>query len=506
MNREVKLIFEGEEEILDTIDSGGEIVELLGLPRENKCALIGSEIKLTKLLGQGVYGKVFAIEFSGMGEKLYVVKKSQLTLQIFSGTLKKVDKYLEELETDWNGVRRWQPEEYIEAWENASRYDKVSIVIPPEMCIIENEKIYPAIPPVILSNDPITEKSSLKYIVSKPSGKYEGSVNKNYFYQNKTITDIIIPKNSYLCADNGFSELVIAVYAGKLYRDGKCINFFNTYTMFTCVTPQEDETSLDSEDDFKSYTQYTFMDKIDGELRKYRSCVTWDKYVDEAERISPDIINGVYIQTLFAIAAYQHYYSISHNDLHSNNVFVEFVTDKTMYDGKYVKDYDYFHYSIDYGGKVRNIYVPAIPLLVKIGDYGLSIKYTKPIVGPLDVFNDGMDTNDGTGAWTPNVFMPQYDSLYFTTDCVMLFVKYSMASNATRLVSDCVEYMCDIKLNVNEPIHQQLINEGYIKPSNVRPVLNKLVQVKNAIQILMNPVSDHYGMKPKGNILTVGKI
>jgi serine/threonine protein kinase len=495
MNKEVKLIFEGKEEILDTINSGGEIVELLGLPRENKCTLIGSEIRLTKLLGQGLYGKVFAIEFPGMGEKLYVVKKSQLSLQIYSGTQTKIERYLEnELETDWNGVSKWQPEEYIDAWENANHYDKVSVVIPPKMCIIQDEQKYPAIPSNILVTNPITNTSSLKY-------------SNDYLYER--ITGIIIPKGSYVCTDNAFSELVIAVYTGKLYRDGKCINFFNTYTMFTCLTPPEDEDTDDDEGQldypYKRYTQFTFMDKIDGELRKYRSCITWDRYIEE-NRISPDIVNGVYVQTLFAIAAYQHYCSVSHNDLHSGNVFVEFVTDKTMYNGKYVKDYDYFHYSIDYGGKVRNIYIPAIPLIVKIGDYGLSIKYSKPIVGPLEVFNDGMDTNDGTGAWIPNIFMPQYDNLYFTADCVLSLVKDRMAHNATKLMNDCVEYMCDIKLNVLEPMDYQLINEGYIKPSNARPVLDKLIDVKSAIQVLLNPVSGHYGVKPKGKILTLGKI
>jgi len=480
MEKEIKVIFEGQNEIIKTIDSESEIVSLLGLPSE-KCALIDSKIKLTKFLGGGTQGEAFQIEFSGMGEKLYVAKKASLTLQVFNGERGKADKYLDNNDLTWDTIEQWQSKKNIDKWENANYYEKVSIVIPPKMCLINVPKSFIAIP----NNTP-----------------YIGDVNYTVDWSN-----IIIPKGSYICDNKSFSELVIAVYAGKLYRDNICINFFNTYSMFTCVNPKQYGR------DFNEYTQYTFMDKIDGDLWKIRTCVTVDKYIEENKRISPDITDGVYIQTLFAISAYQQYYKISHNDLHLENVFVEFVTPKTMFNGEKLKDVDYYHYSID----GNDIYIPAIPVLVKIGDFGLSIKYSKPIVGGLEVFEDGMDVEDGTGAWIPNVYVPQYDSLYFTTRYIHGVVKNIKFVNATQLLKDSVTFMCPDIENVYQPIIteekssktilNELVDKGYIKRTNIRPVLNKLIDVKNARETLLGPVLKHYSKKPKsGKIITIGKI
>ncbi len=481
MEKEIKVIFEGQDEIISTIDSESEIVKLLGLPSE-KCALINTKIKLTKKLGEGVNGQAFQIEFPGMGDKLYVAKKTQLTLQVFNGDRGKADKFLDKENLTWDTIRDWQPKKNVTIFENANYYDKISIVIPPKMCLVKEVKRFPSIP----TNYGYTHGSHM-----------------NYSDNGLTFT---VPKGSYVCENNTFSELVIAVYAGKLYRDAVCINFFNTYSMFTCVNAKQYAR------DFNEYTQFTFMDKIDRDLWKIRGCVTMDKYIEENKRISPNITNGIYVQTLFAIAAYQQQYKISHNDLHLENVFVEFVTDKTMFNGEKVKDADYYHYSI--GG--NDIYIPAIPVIVKIGDFGLSTKYSKPIIGSLEVFEDGMDTEDGTGSWIPNVYVPQYDSLYFTTRYIHGVVKDNKFLNTTDLIYDCITFMCPdmfdpIKRILNRvaevSIIKELTDKGYIKPSNIRPVLTKLIDVKNARQTLLGPVIQHYYTWPNsGKIITLGKI
>jgi serine/threonine protein kinase len=476
MEKEIKVIFEGQDEIIKAIDSQSEIVTLLGLPSE-KCALIGSKIKLIKLLGKGAQGTVFQIEFPGMGEKIYVAKKANMTLEVYNTQQSKAEKYLDKINLTWADIRDWQSSKNVDKWENANPYDKVSIVIPPKMCL-SNQRIFEAIP------------SNVKYNSDLP-----------YTNDGKHID---IPKGSYICNNQSFSELAIAIYVGKLYRDNICINFFNTYSMFTCVNQKQYNS------DFNEYTQYTFMDKIDGALNNYHQCIKWNKYIEENKRISPNITDGIYIQTLFAIAAYQHYNRISHNDLHLGNLFVEFVTSETTYNGEKLIDADFYHYSI--GG--NDIYIPAIPVLAKIGDFGLSIKYTEPIIGCLEVFEDGMNTNDGTGAWIPTVYIPQYDSLYFTGVYIIGVVKAIVYENATDMMRDCMTFMCP---NINAESFKNttphttiltlLTKEGYLKPSNYRPVLNKLAEVKNARETLLGPVMKYYSTKPKsGKIITIGKI
>lgn len=502
MTTKVNVIFEGREELLHTIDSGGEIVELLGLPKEDKCALMGSTIKLTKELGRGQFGQVFLIDFAphlGLGEKLYVVKKALMTLSVFNGSQQKAERYLENEGTDWESVRKWQPQEYIDTWENANHYDNVSVVLPPKMCLTS-------------ADDPErTNYLTIPYVetyTDSDAGANFMDIVKIYnpnFDFNKTGRVFKIPDKSYVCSSEAFSELAISLYVGELYRTGTCANFFNTYSMFTCIGYDGDTSETEGEE---LYTQYTFMDKIDGDLNKYRGCVAWDKYMEESKRIPSEICDGVYVQTLCAIAMYQHYLQLSHNDLHTGNLFVELVNDKTMFNRKLIKEYDYYHYHIS----GYNIYLPAIPLVVKIGDYGLSTKYSKPVIASHEVMVDGMNTQDGTGAWIPNIYIPQYDSLYFTAWYAMTMVKGDTFGNATSLLSECIKFMCkDIEgVDDDAKISESLITSGYIKPGNRRPVLSNLIKldVKNAMDTLLNPVLKYYGNKPPvgSNVITLGGI
>jgi len=453
MNQKVKIIFEGREEVLNTINSGGSIVELLGLPVENKCALIGAEIKLVKKIGQGVQGEVFLIDFPGKGEKMYVVKKSDLTLSVITGFKDTVIEGLDDEDLTWEDIEHWQPSEYKNEWGQGSGI--VSVVIPPKLCRTDKIKKFRSIP-----------------------------AGKDVF--------VSIPKGSYLCDNESFSEFCIAVYTGTLYRNNICINFFNTYSMFTCLDRKTN--------DFAEYKQYIFMDKIDGELENYVSCISLDKYIKYGQH-NEDIMNGIYIQTLFAIAAYQAKFKISHNDLHTDNVFVEFVTEKTEFKGKKLIDADYYHYEID--GK--SIYFPAIPVIAKIGDYGKSVKYTEPIIGDKFVFVTGYDQGDGTGPWIPNIYFPQYDSLYFTTSYVRSCGV--VASKLGSLIPACIRYMCKSDYTQGWPnVQGYLVGQGYIKKGNNRPCFDRLDEVKSSADALENFIQPIYSKKPKGEIITLGVI
>lgn len=454
MNQKVKIIFEGREEVLDTIDSGGSIVELLGLPVEDKCALIGAEIKLVKKLGKGAQGEAFLIDFPGKGEKLYVVKKSDLTLSVITGFKDTVIEELDDEDLTWEDIEYWQPPGYKNEWGKGSGI--VSVIIPPKLCRLNKPKKFLSIP--------------------------SGDVHKY----------ITIPTGSYLCEDESFSEFCIAVYTGTLYRDNTCINFFNTYSMFTCLDRKTN--------DFAEYKQYIFMDKIDGELDKYVSCLALAKYIKQGKH-NEDMMNGIYIQTLFAIAAYQAKFKISHNDLHTKNVFVEFVTEKTEFKGKKLIEADYYHYEIN--GK--SIYFPAIPVIVKIGDYGKSVKYTEPIIGDKMVFDTGYEQFDGTGPWIPNIFVPQYDSLYFTTSYIIECG--NTINKLGSLIPACVRYMCEGDYTQGWPnVYAYLFGQGYIRSRNSRPDLGRLGEVKSSIDVLENFIQPIYSKKPEGKIVTLGVI
>ena len=215
----------------------------------------------------------------------------------------------------------------------------------------------------------------------------------------------------------------------------------------------------------------------------------------------PVIMNGIYIQTLFAIASYQAKFKISHNDLHTGNVFVEFVTEKTEFNEKKLIEADYYHYEIN--GK--SIYFPAIPVIVKIGDYGKSVKYTEPIIGDKYVFDSGYEQGDGTGPWIPNTYLAQYDSLYFTTSYIMVYGYF--VNKLGSLIPECVKYMCDGDPTQGWPnVYGYLRGEGYIRGGNSRPYFNRLNEVKSSADVLENFIQPKYSKKPKGKIITLGVI
>jgi len=138
--------------------------------------------------------------------------------------------------------------------------------------------------------------------------------------------------------------------------------------------------------------QYMFMEKINSTLDHIRDCVT------------PDYIPTLLFGLLFSIECYQRLYKISHNDLHDENIFVEYIDENTKYQDKRVIDADYFEYILD----GQSYYLPPIPFLIKLADFGLACKYQEPWICPQDIVDDGME---GT---IPNWFSPIYDAAYST--------------------------------------------------------------------------------------------
>ncbi len=452
MMETVNILFDDDKEILRVISNGGEIVKHLGYPDEKKCAFIGSKIQ-TKL-GAGSQGTVFLISFPEMGTKQYVIKKGYLKTGMMELPREYWPQVFDEWGTDWNEVLKFQDTTIITEYEKATGEDSVALFVPPKTCKLQEPLIVKAIP--VITSEKIT-----------------------------------IPKGSYLCKDEIFNEYVISVYVGQLYRTGQCIHFFNVYSFFACNNDG-------------SFPQYILMDKLDGSLRDNKACLSLTKF--NLFKHPDDIKDSLYVQTLFAIATYQKIFQISHNDLHQDNVFIDCITKDTMFNGQTLYDAKWFHYTIN--GK--DIYIRASPGLVKIGDWGFSIKYSTPIIGDLQTFESGYDY--GKGPWLSNQYLPSYDSLFFTTRYIAasgLFDDKNAQKILTLLLKDCLYFMCEKLDKTNINILDELQDKQYIKneESRLRPVLGSLIAVKNAHDILLGPVMRHYTKKPtKGKIVTLGII
>ena len=354
---EAPVIFQGIEETLSIVDTGGDLVRYL--TRKNPiCPLIGSRIKLLKKLGEGVAGAAFLISIEGLGEKEYVVKKSQTFAE----------------------TRKWMHVPH--ALKDVAKIVSKQVLVPaetvialnggdPEHLITRGDPLFiPSYAEICLLSEDLTVKRF-------DTGEY-----------------ITTPPGSYVCEENAYSEYVNSLLAGQLYQQGKSMNFFSVFEFATCP---------DHGDDPEEVYQYTFMEKIDDTLRGILNDVLSEEHHSVAA--------GILVQTLHAIATYQHNYKLSHNDLHDDNVFIEYVTEKTEFGGEKLIDADYYHYRID----DVDIYIPASKYIVKIGDWGLSVKWSAPIVGDRTSMIGGYDQDDGGGPWVPNWYSANYDSTFITS-------------------------------------------------------------------------------------------
>jgi hypothetical protein len=442
--QDIKLLFQDNEEILKIISLEGEISDYLGLP-SGKCSLIGSSIELGEFLGEGKSGEVFDIKIEGMGTHKYVVKKSPIFFEILHIPVKNVAAILKNENFTWKDIKSIQSPKTIENIEKQNLSKEISLVIPPKLCRINKHKKFAPIP-----ND-----------------------GKDYVH---------IPEGSYLCPDGSFSEFAIGAYLGKLYRDKICINFFDVYAMFACP-------------DDRTYFQYIFMDKIDSNLKSILDCVGHKSF-------NYSVMDGILIQTLFAIAMYQHQYSISHNDLHTDNVFIEYVKKDSIFSHQNLYDADYYHYNFTHGGIPKDIYFPAVPVIVKIGDFGFSEKYSKPIIANASIIEGEY------GDIIPNIYYPSYDSLYFL--CSLL---YFAPNEWSKLCEDCLKFMCkDVRRGSSggssfpKKLSTEYLIDKKIIHSNSRPTYQNLLKIKSSLDVLNGPIFEKYKKKPNNSakIVTLG--
>ncbi len=199
---------------------------------------------------------------------------------------------------------------------------------------------------------------------------------------------ITLPKGSMICLSD-FVEFAIGIYTGEFFLrlENPCINFLPVYYFAVCA----EFNSI-----FANY--YTFMEQIDKTF----------EYVLDAKRYDEKMYDHILVQALFSIAFYQHNGNIVHNDLHSGNVFLLKEIKNLKFNGVTFDKADYLEYLI----RGRAIYLPgpktdkiASQFIVKIGDWGQSVKYGAPILGDKSIIDNAFQEPK------PNWYNKSYDVL-----------------------------------------------------------------------------------------------
>lgn len=450
---DVELLFDNQKEVLSIIKNGGSIIKLFGYPSE-KCFLIGSHIKLIEKIGSGATGTIFSIDVPEMGKRKFVVKKQRIYLDTIFMTAKQLEQDLIKHNLDWEDFKIFQSEDVIQEYEKKTNKTLI-INSPPKDCLLTKDYSFTAIP-----------------------GNKEGE-------------QITIKKGAYLCKEKLFSEYPISVYVGTLYRNGNCINFINTYAMIMCP-----ETYGKRGIYTKQFFEYIFMDRVDNQLYDFQKCL---KIGDSNFIEKETLIENIYIQVMFAISAYQHYFKISHNDLSVDNILIDNVRSDTIFNDQIFSDADWYHY--EFMGK--NIYIPAIGMIAKIVDFGIAIKYSDPVIGSVDVFTTGLDL--GAGPNIPNKFIPAKDSLYFSLKYAEFVDKYMSREKLGDLLSDCLVYICGF--DKSNKFVKNILKSKLVMGDSYVPNIFELGKIKSAIEVLDGPIYEKYHKKPKqGKIVTLGTL
>nr|QBK85715.1 MAG: protein kinase [Marseillevirus LCMAC101] len=417
----VNLIFEGRKEVMEIVNTGGSLVGLLA-GESLLCPLIGSDITLIKEVGRGKFGTVFSINFGGMGVKKYVVKKMKAVSVKYKG------------------------DEDITLGELAEKRER-------------KKDISGNILIAINGGDPNVKIKDLPEPIWIP--KYaeicqtkEIEVIKKHGRRGNTI----IPKGSYVCEQEIYSEYFIGLLLARFYQTGKSINFVDTFAFATCAQEK---------------SQYIFMEMINCELHEI------------LDKIDSKTASSIFIQILHSIAMYQHRYNIGHNDLHSGNIFIEKVTEETQFNGELLRNADYHHYKVF----ETDLYVPAVPYIVKIGDFGLSVKWSEPIVGDKASIDKRRKS-------VPNWYSVSYD-IVFIANIFNEFFPHN------RLIRNVFSYVSNYTFPESAEMMEE-IREDLIKKKSSRPVVSLLVD-RSAIDVLTDKELMKRFLKPnEGKTVTLG--
>ena len=171
------------------------------------------------------------------------------------------------------------------------------------------------------------------------------------------------------------TEALISLIVGRMVRTGESMFLVDTFAIASCEAEKRDR-----------YHTFFFMEKVDGVLKERIRI----GHGDEGDANGRAVI----LQLLMAVAAL-HKRGIQHNDLHVGNVF---------YKIRPKDDAETFRYVCETSSGPRETFSVATPFIVKVGDFGLSLKVTHPRIQ-----NSLLEQSDWNAV--PNYWLPGFDVL-----------------------------------------------------------------------------------------------
>lgn len=289
--------------------------------------------------------------------------------------------------------------------------------------------------------------------------------------------------NPYLCKEEYYSEYAIGLLCAQFYKKSMSIHFIDIYAFNACFEKQE-----------KGYiNDYIFMEKLDNDLNNVLDCIKNDV----------NLFYSLFVQLFHTIYMYQSL-MISHNDLHMGNIFIKYIDKDTEFMGKKLMNYSHFHYRI--GNK--NIYTPFVPFIIKIGDFGVSVKYNDPVIGNISsIVNDWADKL----IYTPNWFSKCYDVVY-SIFAILLGRKFDkklrpfIEKIINNSLGDAVKFTDKGKIFIYD-MDRNKINEeiSRMKVETLEKNFGHVTAEELLFDKSIFPVS-FYKKPSKGRIITLGQI
>ncbi len=439
----IPVLTNGKTKILEAVYEGAPIVQLMNEQVE-LCFEFGETIIRGRTVGTGVGG---AIEIVTIEEKEYVVKiiKTSLSLK----------------------VKKFETGTSIDAI-----YQEISLSTGIPMNVIQyyNRSVH-----LVKATDP----DASKWLLSRYSLGLEGInvVIPQTPEHHQCLTDedmevrrldgkgvTVLKSGSYLCSDETYSEFVNASLVSSLLEYG-LINFIKVYGFAICLDPKMRRMSPEFTMKLPAH-QYIFMEKVDGTFAEY------------AEKMDEEDFISCTIQLLFSISAYQEMFSISHNDLHGENILVQIIDE----DSPYFR-YEYFSYSV-FG---REIFFPRGKYVVKIGDFGFSIKWKVPVVGKRDFFEGEDELVE-----MPNWYSRIYD-LAYSLDSIKFIIEEIAKKEVPEFLTNIIDYTMRGEKN-------------FFYGDDWRPKISKLEKLKdmNSTKVLLSAPMEKYYAHPDANIAAIG--
>jgi serine/threonine protein kinase len=427
---DIRRLEKNRDKTLNLVFHKEEISPILSEIDEVECKSIDilKNASMLKLIGKGAYGRVFEFQID---KKIYVLK---------------------EIDSDLNKYVR-----------NTKNYSILKFATYMNKNYLISKELF------LKLNIPIggTPNDILKvYYIPFFSQLCKSKSEKKVEYNDNSGDFFMVPSGSYMCNSPIFTEYIIGLLCSKLNTDRKSVNFIETNGFTTCSVHNELP-------ELKKHniTQYIFMEKITGPLSSILN-----------KHLSKTDLDSILIQLISSIYTYQTVYGINHNDLHPNNIMYSKIntTMKSVVEGDKLIHGSYFHYNIN--GK--NIYFPASSHIIKIADFGFSVKWSEPIVGSENMIS-------GARKFAPNWFSIYYDISYslvtvmktifeehrnfsiFSVHCLLKVINYLMTDEQKEKYKtihneiDQVEYLLRIFIeNVD-------VKEGRLNLSVCRKIDNK---------------------------------